>query len=161
MFLEKARQVIAADFLLALDEKDKIRGQRAACCKEFAHAKDMSQNLPLVVRGTAGINPPVANRGLERRRLPFSQGLGRLYVVVAVDKNRWPRRIVWRPGNYRRMTAGLADIRLKPETEKFVFQPFRARNHVHNMFGLGRYAGKPEELKKIAYAGIVHGNSIG
>ena len=29
------------------------------------------------------------------------------------------------------------------------------------MLGLGRYAGEPEELKKIAYAGIVHGNSIG
>ena len=140
MLIEKGSQIVAADFLLAFNEEDEVRREHAALGKEVACSQDMGHDLSLVVRRAARVNSTVANRRLKRRRRPFLQRFGRLHIVVPVNQNRRPCRIVPRLGDNRRMTSRLIDIRLKAEVDEFVLQPFRTGYHVHHMLGLSRYS---------------------
>ena len=119
--LEKWPQIVAANFLLAFDKENQIHRQRSTLGKKVAGSQDVRHDLALVVGRAACIDAAVANGRLEGWGGPFRQRLRRLHIVVAVNKNRWLCRVVWRPGDHRRMTAGLIDLRLKTEIQKLVF----------------------------------------
>ena len=54
----------------------------------------MSEHLPLVVAGAAGVDIAIAHGRFERRADPLIQWVGRLHVVMAV--NQCHRRIGYR-----------------------------------------------------------------
>ena len=65
--------------------------------EKVAGSQDVRHDLALVVGRAACIDAAVANGRVEGRGCPFRQWLRRLHIVVAVDKNRWLGRVVWRP----------------------------------------------------------------
>ncbi len=79
-------QMNAADFFLALDQPFNLEGQLALVFLPGFDGVNARDELALVVAGPARIKIAVANRRLERRRLPQIQRLGRLHVVVVVDQ---------------------------------------------------------------------------
>ena len=80
--------VLAAHLLFALDEELHVYGQAARGLQEALDSLDRDVDLPLVVGRSAGEDIFTANIGLEGRRLPLLERIGRLHVIVAVEQQR-------------------------------------------------------------------------
>ena len=78
----------AADLFFAFDQELEIDGQLARVhgAQRFG-GLDVHVHLPFVVGRAAGVDVAVVNGGLEGRRMPKLQRIGRLDVVVAVAKH--------------------------------------------------------------------------
>ncbi len=81
-------EVLAADFLFALDEELHLQRQLADRFDPGFDALDVREHLAFVVGRAAGVDVAVADGRLERRADPLVERLGRLHVVVAVRRAR-------------------------------------------------------------------------
>ena len=80
-------EAFAADFFLAFDQDFDIDGQLAGGLLQGVEGADVDMDLAFVVGGAAAEEIAAANRGLEGRRGPEFERLGRLDVVMAVEKD--------------------------------------------------------------------------
>ena len=85
---EELLEVFAPDFLLAFGQHDHVHRQRPAHREMRLERLDVQIQLSLVVNRSTRIDAAVAHRGLERRRGPQFEGLGRLHVIVSVHEQR-------------------------------------------------------------------------
>jgi hypothetical protein len=85
--LDQLGKVRASRFLLAFDQHLQIHRQPTRCFEESLRHEDRDQHRSLVVGHAAPVEAIVAHGGLERRRQPFVQRIGRLHVVMAVDED--------------------------------------------------------------------------
>ena len=63
-------------------------GRRAVLFQVRFDRLEVHEDLALVVGRPARVDLAVADRGLERRRLPQVERIDRLHVVVAVEEDR-------------------------------------------------------------------------
>ena len=80
--------VLAAGLLLAFEQELHVDRQLAGGLQQALDGFDLDVDLALVVAGAARVDVVAAHFGLERRRLPLVQRIGRLHVVVAVEQER-------------------------------------------------------------------------
>ena len=78
----------ASAFLLALEIEPHIDRQPPLDLQERDQRFECDQQRPFVIRHTTRIDPAIAFGGLEWRGTPQLQGVGRLYVVMAIDQKR-------------------------------------------------------------------------
>ena len=64
-----------------------LTGRLAGGLQQPFDGLDLDVDLALVVAGAARVDVVAAHFGLERRRLPLVQRIGRLHVVVAVEED--------------------------------------------------------------------------
>ena len=81
-------EVLAADFLLALDEDLDVDRQRPGLLQPGLDGLEVHEDLALVVGRAARVDLAVAHRRLKRRRLPQVHRVDRLHVVVPVEQHR-------------------------------------------------------------------------
>ena len=81
-------EVLAADFLFALEDELHVHRQPAVLLEMRLDRLEVHEHLALVVGRAAGVDLAVADRRLERRRLPQVERIDRLHVVVAVEEDR-------------------------------------------------------------------------
>jgi Transposase DDE domain group 1 len=84
---EEPRQARRAHLLLAVGDQHDVDGQRAATAKRL-DARQLAEQLALVVGRATTVEVRAAQRGRERRRTPGRARAGRLDVVVSVDEHR-------------------------------------------------------------------------
>jgi hypothetical protein len=77
--------LVAARLLFAVADKPDVHGELAGL-REVGRGLEERVQLSLVVGRAAAVEPAVANRRLERRRLPLVERRGGLHVEVAVDE---------------------------------------------------------------------------
>ena len=80
--------VLAAGLLLAFEQELHVDRQFAGGLQQAFDGLDLDVDLALVVAGAAGVDVVAADLGLEGRRVPLVQRIGRLHVVVAVEEDR-------------------------------------------------------------------------
>ena len=85
---KKLFDVLAAHFLLAFDEEFDVDGELAIGLEKSLDRFEQQVGLAFIVHGAAGVNIVVADCGLEGRRNPFVERVGRLNVVVTVQDER-------------------------------------------------------------------------
>jgi len=88
MALDERVQARATDLLLALHNELEVDGRGAFRGVEGLCRLHMDEKLALVIRSAPGVDICPADRRLEWRREPLIHGIGRLHVIVAVDKHR-------------------------------------------------------------------------
>src|SRR5207302_8347824 len=81
-------QVRRTDLLFAFDEPGQLAWIAPRDCPQRVDRREACDQLALVILGAAGIYRAIALSELERRRLPELERLGRLNVVVVVEKHR-------------------------------------------------------------------------
>ncbi len=81
-----AFDVFAADFFFAFDQEFHVDRQPAVLFEQPFDGFDQDIGLAFVVGRSARVDVVVADGGLERRRFPFVQRIGRLDVVMAVQQ---------------------------------------------------------------------------
>ena len=99
----------ATDLLLALDDDADVNGEFAGVRSEERFERlDVHPHLALVVDRAARVEVAVALGGFEGRGGPFVDGIGRLDVVVRVEKNGRGGCSVEPVGVDERMAVGMA-----------------------------------------------------
>ena len=78
---------LPADFFFAFEDDAHVERQRLLAASSDSSALTCAHDLALVVDGAAGVEVAVALGRLEGRRKPFVERIGRLHVVVAVEKH--------------------------------------------------------------------------
>ena len=148
--LDERRQVHAADLLLTLDEDDHVHGQRAPRRELRLERLHVHPQLSLVVHGPAREHLAVPDRGLEWRRRPELERLGRLHIVVAVDEHgRRPRRRLPPFGEHHRMARRGHRLRDEPDLLELRVQPRRGAARVGVVLRPRAHAGNPEEREEL------------
>ena len=157
---EKIREVLAADFFLALDQEDQVHRQLAFFAQRLADAEDVREDLALVVRRAARINDSVAHDGLEWRRGPLGERLDRLHVVVAVDHHRAAAGLVLVARGDDGMPSRRMKLGLQPDCGELLHKPLRAFRDVARVARLGGDAGETDEGKEIVEVPAVHRRTL-
>src|ERR1019366_2886949 len=85
--LDVGFDVLAAGLLLAFEKELHVHGQLAGGLQQAFHGLHLNIDLPFVVAGTAAVDVVAADFGLERRRFPLVERIGRLHVVVAIEED--------------------------------------------------------------------------
>ena len=85
--LDEVVQVGAADFFFAFEDQLDVHRQAAVLLQVRFDGLEVHEHLALVVGRAARVDLAVADRRLERRRLPQVERIDRLHVVVAVEEN--------------------------------------------------------------------------
>ncbi len=88
MALDVVPQAHTADFFFAFDQDFDIDGKLAMQLMERFERFQVDVHLSFIVGSAAPKDIPVANFRLEGRRGPEFERLGRLHVVMAIEKNR-------------------------------------------------------------------------
>jgi len=78
---------LASYFLFALEEDAHIEWQRAVGCQQRFQCLNLGHHLAFVVDRAARVDVAIALRGLEGRRKPLVERVGRLHIVVAVNEH--------------------------------------------------------------------------
>ena len=127
--------VLAAGFLLAFEQELHVHGQLAGDLQQALHGLDLDEHLPFIVAGAARENVVAADLGVERRRLPFVERIGRLHVVVAIEKERG---LAGRAQPFRvdeRVAFAFDQLPRSDPPQKFVPREFGRAPHVRFVFG--------------------------
>ena len=77
---------LPSHLFFALEQHAHVDGQRAGGGQQRLQRLDMHVHLALVVDRAARVEIAVALGGLEGRRVPFVERIGRLHIVVAVAR---------------------------------------------------------------------------
>ena len=85
---EQVAQHLPAALLLALDDEVDVERRHAVGIARGLVGLEQAVDLALVVGGAAAVEAPLAHGGVERRRLPLLERIGRLDVIVPVDEQR-------------------------------------------------------------------------
>src|SRR2546425_476143 len=125
MLLEKRFQVRAADLLLALDEKRQITRQTGAGFEPGLDGVQVGQVLAFVVASPSREERAPFNPGLEWRRVPQLERLGRLHVVMAIDQKMRTsgRSLLKRPRQDDRVPLSGAEARVQSDTFAMTLDP--------------------------------------
>jgi hypothetical protein len=86
--LHKRLQIGTANLFLTLHQKLHPAGQASRHRAHRPHRGDPRDQLSLVVRDTARVEPAVAHLRIKRRRIPQIQWLRRLHIIVVVAEQR-------------------------------------------------------------------------
>ena len=86
--LTKSSRLRGADFLFAFEDDLDVDRQPAVLLQVRLDRLEVHEHLALVVGRAARVDLAVADRRLERRRLPQVERIDRLHVVVAVEQDR-------------------------------------------------------------------------
>ena len=114
-------------------------------------ALDVREHLAFVVGGAAGVDVAVAAHGLERRRRPLLQRIGRLNVVMPVDQRRRGPGDVRRLAVDQRMAAGGNHLVAETELVELVGHPGCRPLHVRLPLRVGADAGDPQEFAQFFF----------
>src|SRR6266849_7548649 len=110
----------------------------------------MDMDLPFVVGGAAAEEIAVTHGGLESRRGPKIERLGRLHVVVAIEKNRGFAGSFERFRVDERVKIGRDNFnRFKARGTEIVRDPAGAALDIRLVFALGADAGNAQEFAKL------------
>ena len=144
--LDELGKTSAAHFLLPFQQEDHVHRKVAAVLAEqFLHAQNMGEQLPLVIRGAAGVNLPVPHFRFKRVGLPQLNGVHGLHVVVAVNQHGWLAFLPRAAGHHNGMEARLVGRGFQPHAGQLVHQPVRAVAHVLGVLLLGGNAGESQQ----------------
>ena len=149
VLLEEGVQAGRAYLFLALEDELHVVAQPAVAHHVFK-GFHLDERLSLVVVGSAGIDAPVADFGLEGVALPQFERLGRHYVVVGIDEHGGrvrrhaflgiDQRIALRGHHHGFVGSGL---------EQEFFPALGAGRHVVLVFRLGADAGDADEARQL------------
>ena len=129
--LDEVVEIGGTDLFLTLEDDADVHRQAAVLLQMRLDGLEVHEDLALVVGGAARVDLAVADRGLERRRLPQVERIDRLDVVVAVEQDR--RRALRRqPVAVDDRVARRLDQPdvLHADPAQFVGRPFGAAAHV-------------------------------
>src|SRR5690625_2369968 len=87
MLFDKGNQIRTPDLLFPLQDKFDVHRQLRTCLHIGLNRFDMSERLPLVVAGTAGVDPSILDGGFKRRGFPELKRFRRLHIKMAIDQN--------------------------------------------------------------------------
>ena len=129
-------EMLAADFLFALDHELHVHGQAAVLFHVRFDRLEVHEHLALVVGRAARVDLAVADRRLEGRRLPQVERIDRLHVVVPVKQNRRRLRRAEPVAVDDRIARRLdeADV-LQADAAHLVGAPLGAALHVAGVLG--------------------------
>ena len=85
--LDVGLDVFAACLFLAFEQELHVDGELAGGLEQRLHGFDLDVDLPLIVAGAAGVDVVAADFGFKGGRLPLIERVGRLHVIVAVEKD--------------------------------------------------------------------------
>ena len=80
--------VLASGLLFAFDQESHIDWKVSVVLQQAFHRLEQDVSLSFVVGGAARVEIVSAHGGLEGRRRPFVERVGRLHVVMAVEQQR-------------------------------------------------------------------------
>ena len=151
LLFEKIDQRLAADLLLALDDKRQVARQLGAGFEVCLDRLDVSEVLPLVVARAAGVQVASANLRIERRCGPQLQRIRRLHIVVAVDEKMRPAAGALARGGQRddRVAVSLVYPGLQSDRFAVIGQPAGAGGHVFFVHTLRRDTWKTQILDQL------------
>ena len=90
IFPQKRRETLAADFLLAFDDKGQVTRQLRVRFQICLDGFEVGEVLAFVVAGAAGEERAAFDARLKRRRFPKIEWFGGLHVVMAVHQKMSP-----------------------------------------------------------------------
>src|ERR1700754_697431 len=141
-------QVRAADLFLPFDDEFYIGwkgiGLHHGLKRLYVHIK-----LPLVVGAATGVDLPVFDDRIERPAMPELEGIGWLYVVMAIDQYSWTAGVgdllaIDYRVTFRRIDLGFVDTGV----EQALFHCVGAFLHVRLVLAAGADGGDTEKLEK-------------
>src|SRR5579871_4408382 len=139
MFLHKAHQARAANFLLTFDEKRDVHRQRRARLQIGLYSFYMRKELALVVRRAASEQFTAALDRVEWRCVPQFKWLGRLHIIMPVNEDVWRGSAgCSRFCDENRVSLGRAQLHIQAERAKVACQPVGASEYVASVIGLSR-----------------------
>ena len=153
-----SRQRFATDLLLALDHKAQV-DRRPAGREEVLNSLHGGHVVAFVVGCATREQQPVANLRLERWRLPFIHGIGRLHVVVAVDREVGLSGPAVPVGDDDREAAfhHVHDLGLHAESLEAIAQPFRVAQTVLAAFRQRADRGDAQLFEEVLQVSVACG----
>ena len=146
MLLDVRFDVLAAHLFFAFNQKPDVHRQAAIALHQRFHGFNEDPNLPLVIGGAASINVVSADLGLERRRLPFVDRIGRLDIVMPVQKERGLAGRAQPFGVDQRVALPLNQFGAgNPGIPKTVAHELGGAPHISKMFRIGANTRNPQE----------------
>ena len=106
------RNSLPSHLFLAFEKNPDVEGQRVVCGHERLERLHLRDHLALVVDRTAGVEVSIALCGLEGRREPLVERVGRLNIVVTVDEHGRLAGGMQPVGVDQRMAFGLNQSRM-------------------------------------------------
>ena len=147
--LQQVGQHLAATLLLALDQEAEVERRAAGGERVFGRLQ-RGEVLALVVAGAPGEHRAVTDRRLEGRRDPFLERVGRLHVVVAVDRQQRLAGCAQPVGSHRRMAvAVLVERGVHAHRAEALDQPLGVAPAVGGVAAQGADAGYRELLGEV------------
>ncbi len=137
----------AADFLFAFDQELEVDRQRAVHRAQRLDGFDVHVHLAFVVSRSARVEIAVALDGLERRRSPEIERIGRLNIEVAVAQDGRLAGCVEPIGVNQRMQIGIDDLDVfEAGGAACLGDEFGSAAHVAGVFGQRADAGNSEKI---------------
>ncbi len=111
---------------------------------------DVQIELSLVIDRAARVDAPAANRGLKRGRFPELERLGRLNVVMSVNKHRRSAIARFAPfGDHDWVSVGRDNLRGQTDIAHARGEPLSCAHHVPAMLGTRADTGDAQELEEL------------
>ena len=109
-FFDESFEIVRADLLFPFNEHDEIN-RHAAGLLPLRNRFDMCPDLPLVINRPAGVHGfgsrfGLAHRRFKRRRCPLIKRFRRLDVIVPIEQNSRPARLMFVLCQHDGMPAG-------------------------------------------------------
>jgi hypothetical protein len=150
---DKLFEVDAGDLLFAFGDHFDVQRQLAGGTEQRVYRLPVQCDLPFIVGRSTSQQLTVLPDGFEWRRLPQLQGIDRLDIIVAVEKNR---RLARRPqpvGNDHRVSGRVDDLGiLQPDPLVLLGEVAGGAAHVAGVFRLARNARDTEKVLELAQA---------
>src|SRR5207249_11266197 len=126
----------------------------------FLNSENVRKDLSLVVRCASRENVAVLQNGLERRRIPQLQGIGRLHVIMSVDQYCAASGLMFvaRPDNW--MAFRGYELCLQANAVQLLHQPVCALDEFFFVLVVGRNAWKTQERIILLKIIVAHGAEL-
>src|SRR3989449_527613 len=148
---QQLEQHAAAVLLFALDQETEVDRRSSRRLDRLEEA----EHLPFVVRRPPGEQLGVAHRGLEGRRGPLVERVGRLDVVMAVQQQRRCPGYVRSDAPHDRMSAAREELYLAAaQPPQFAGDPLRRGATIGVVRREGRDRRDAEEIRQLAEQAI-------
>ncbi len=149
---------LARDLLLTLEDETQV-DRRLPRSKQVLDRLHRDHVVALVVCASTRVEDAVADVGFEWRRCPLVQRVGRLHVVVAVNREvglAGPAVPV-RDDDRQPALQNLDDLGLHPHAGEAVAQPLRVAEAVGTMLGQRADRRDPELFEQVGEVGLARG----
>src|SRR2546428_262263 len=152
---KKVEKDLRAIFLFAFDQEAKVDRRPRRRGDRLEQAEDLS----FVVGGATRVDPAVADGRLEGRLGPFGERIGRLYVVMSVNEQRWGAGHIgtFAPHDGMCLTAEKIDV-ATAQTPQLSRDPFGSGAAILVVYRQGRDGGNPQKVGQLAQQTLlIHG----